>query len=227
VHLCLKLWPYTYIVKVANEFLEKRQKIAVAKWNNLVVETSEKSPIWRQIAKSSLILTRELRGECGARRFSVARNMTSWGRGSPRHSVTSPLSGLRNVWISIINNFSTLSLLLSFILNLPQHEKGTSWYTQVFKNVNQQDIHFKIKIAIFAERYPFFLLHRTTNVKINNSVFWLILKMMIGKRWSIWSESREYLSSALDVYTTELALRVSKSLRVSTFLSVFKNKKCY
>jgi len=45
-----------------------------------------------------------------------------------------------------------------------------------FKNVSRQhNICFKIKIAIFTERYPLFYWHRATNVKINNSVsgwFW-------------------------------------------------------
>jgi len=47
-------------------------------------------------------------------------------------------------------------------------KRGISWYFQVFGICRSStiDIPFKIKIAIFAERYPFFYWHRTTSVKI-------------------------------------------------------------
>jgi len=54
--------------------------------------------------------------------------------------------------------FITLSLLLSFILNMSQRLN----IPKFFKNVGRQhDIRFKIKI--FAKRYPFFI---DTNMKI-------------------------------------------------------------
>jgi len=58
----------------------------------------------------------------------------------------------------IFITLSLSSLLLSFILNIPQRP-------QVFQNIGRRhDICLKIKI--FAERYPFLVMTPATNVKI-------------------------------------------------------------
>jgi len=105
-------------------------------------------------------LTREFRGECGAEEVLQGEGMTSRRRGTPASQgpcweCVTNFSKIIFITLSLYNFYYFVSFIVPFIVLYMEHA-ATSWYPQVFKNVGRQhDIRFKIKIAIFAERYPF------------------------------------------------------------------------